>query len=154
MFSIGGDPVEAGLVSSLSRPAGNLTGVTTLNARIGPKRLELLHEVLPAATIVAAIVNPSRPTAEVEGHELQTAAQMLGLHLQVMHARVESDFEPTFEKISQLRCQALMIGAGAFFTSRSEQLAALTVSHVAAGSLSVSRFREGWRLDELRGRLQ
>ncbi len=94
VFGVAVDPVEVGLVASLSRPGGNLTGVTNLNAEVGPKRLELLHELLPSATSLGVLVDPTSPTlAEAFLRDLQPAADALGVHLHVLHASTESDLE-------------------------------------------------------------
>jgi putative ABC transport system substrate-binding protein len=130
VFYLGADPVEAGLVTSLSRPGGNLTGVVTLNVEVAAKRLELLHELVPTATIIAALVNPTTPVlAETMTRDLQAATRTLGLQLHVLHASSERDFDTVFASLVQLRAGGLVIGADALFNSRSEQLAALTVRH-------------------------
>jgi putative ABC transport system substrate-binding protein len=130
VFSIGGDPIQLGLVASLNQPGGNLTGVTSLSVELGSKRLELMHELLPAATNIAALVNPTNPTvAEPETRELQAAARTLGLQIYVLRASSERDFDTAFATLLQLRAGALVIGNDAFFSSRLEQLAALTVRH-------------------------
>jgi ABC-type uncharacterized transport system substrate-binding protein len=129
VFMIGSDPVQAGLVASLNRPGGNLTGVTTLGVEVGPKRLELLHELVPTATVIALLVNPTNPVTETLSKDTQAAARTLGLQLHVLHARIESDFDPIFATLAQLRAGALVIGTDAFFISRSNQLATLTIRH-------------------------
>jgi putative ABC transport system substrate-binding protein len=140
VFWIGFDPVAAGLVASLARPGGNLTGVTSLNVELVPKRLELLHELLPTATIVGLLVNPTSPTlAEPTTRDLQAAARTLGLQLHVLHASAERDFDPVFATLTQLRAGALVIGPDPFFNSRSEQLAALTVRHAVP---AIYQYRE------------
>jgi putative tryptophan/tyrosine transport system substrate-binding protein len=129
-FYLGADPVEAGLVTSLSRPGGNLTGVVTLNVEVAPKRLELLHELVPTARIIAALINPTNPVlAETLTRDLQTAANTLGVQLHILHASSERDFDTVFASLFQLRAGGLVIGADALFNSRSEQLAALTIRH-------------------------
>jgi putative ABC transport system substrate-binding protein len=130
VFEIVSDPVELGLIASLARPGGNVTGVTSLNAEVGPKRLELLHEIVPTATIVALLVNPTNPTlAESTTKALQAAARILGVQLHVLHASTDQDLDTVFATAGQLRVGALMIGADPFFTSRLEQLAALGLRH-------------------------
>jgi putative ABC transport system substrate-binding protein len=130
VFLSGGiDPVKSGLVASLNRPGGNLTGVSILNVELGPKKLELLHELIPTATIIALLINPANPNAETQSRDLQAAARTLGLQLHVLHAGAEREFDAVFAAMVQLRAGALMIGADPFFTSRSEQLAALTLRH-------------------------
>ncbi len=140
VFILSTDPVEAGLVASLNRPGGNLTGVTGLNVELAPKKLELLRELLPAATIIALLVNPTNAiAAKNESRAVQAAARTLGLQLHVLHASTERDFDSVFASLVQLRADALVIGSDLFFTSRSEQLAALTVRHAVP---SIYQFRE------------
>jgi putative ABC transport system substrate-binding protein len=129
VFSLGGDPVGLGLVGSFNRPEGNLTGVTTLTGELGPKRLELLRELVPAATSVAVLVNPANSNVATFSRDIQAAARTLGLQLNLLNASSERDFDAVFASLDQLRAAALLIGADPFFTSRSEQLAALTVRH-------------------------
>ena len=139
VFATGADPVAVGLVASLARPGGNLTGVTTLNTELGPKRLELLHETVPAATIVAALVNPSYPAAETQSKDLQAAARTLGLQLHVLHASNERDFDAVFATLVQLRAGGLVIGADTFFNSQSEQFATLALRHAVP---AIYQYRE------------
>jgi putative ABC transport system substrate-binding protein len=129
VFTTGSDPVQIGLVTSLSRPGGNVTGVTQLTVEVLPKRLELAHELIPNATLVAALVNPTNPNAETVTGELQTAAATLGLQLNVLHASTEAEIDAAFTTLLQQRASVLLIGADAFFNSRNEQLAALTIRH-------------------------
>jgi putative ABC transport system substrate-binding protein len=130
VFTTAADPAAVGLVASLNRPGGNVTGVTTLSAELASKRLELLHEVVPMATIVALLVNPtSTNLAESAVTELQAAARTLGLQLHVLHASTKRDFDMAFASLAQLRAGGLVITADAFFTSQMEQLAALAVRH-------------------------
>jgi ABC-type uncharacterized transport system substrate-binding protein len=130
VFSIGGDPVQFGLVASLDRPGGNLTGGTFLSIEVGPKRLELLHELVPMATVVGLLVNPTNPNlAEPTTKNLRAAAHTLGLQLQILNASTDRDFGTVFATLIQLQLGALVIGADPFFSSRLEQLAALTVRY-------------------------
>ena len=130
MFTTIGDPVQLDLVSSLNRPGGNATGVTQTNVEITPKRLQLLHELVPTASVIALLVDPTEATlAETATKEVQAAARTLGLELHVLNASTERDFDAVFAKLIQLRAGGLVIGPGAFFTSRSEQLAALALHH-------------------------
>jgi putative ABC transport system substrate-binding protein len=141
VFEIGADPVEVGLIASLNRPGGNLTGVTSLNAELAPKRLELLHEVVPTTRSIALLVNPaSSINAEHLSIETQTAAHTLGLQLQVLHASTERDFDTVFASLVQMRAGALVINNDAFFLSRTEQLAALTVRHAVPTIFSYREF--------------
>jgi putative tryptophan/tyrosine transport system substrate-binding protein len=130
VFETAGDPVTLGLVASLHRPGGNLTGVTNLNVEVGQKRLELLRELLPAATIIAVLVNPSAPAiTEQFMRAVQAAAPALGMQLHVLHASTDRDLDTVFADLGQLRADALVIGPYLFFNSRKEQLGALSLSH-------------------------
>ena len=130
VFEMGGDPVQLGLVPSLNRPGGNVTGVTQSNQTMAAKRLQLLHELLPATRVMALLVNPAYPTvAETDTKEVQAAARTLGLELHVLNASTERDFDGVFAKLIQLRAGGLVIGGSAFLRSSSDQLAALTVRH-------------------------
>ena len=129
VFTTAGDPVALGLVASLNRPGGNLTGVTNLNVEVGPKRLEILRELAPTATIIALLINPTNPIGETQSRDLQAAARTLGLQLHVLQASTERDFDTVFATLIQLRVGALVISPDIFFTARSEQLATLTVRH-------------------------
>jgi putative tryptophan/tyrosine transport system substrate-binding protein len=130
VFTIAGDPVQVGLVASLNRPGGNLTGVVTLNVEIAPKRLELLHELFPAATSFALLVNPANPAlAKPVSEHVQAAARMLGVKLHVLHVSSEPELDAALGTAARLQVAGLMIGPDAFFNSRIEQLAALAVHH-------------------------
>ena len=129
VFATAADPVEVGLVGSLNRPGRNLTGVTTLNIEVGPKQLQLLHELAPSAAIIAALVNSNSPGAAVQMRDLPLVAGALGLQLHVLSASVERDFDAAFVNLRQLEAGALMITQDAFLNSRSAQLAKLTVRH-------------------------
>jgi putative tryptophan/tyrosine transport system substrate-binding protein len=129
VFSTALDPVQLGWVASLSRPGGNVTGVTSLSVEVGPKRLELLHELVPAANVIGLLVNPNNPNAQTLSGYMQAAARKLGLQLHVLDASNERDFDRFFGALVQLRAGALVIGIDAFLTSHSEQLAALALRH-------------------------
>lgn len=129
VFVTGSDPVEQGLVASLNRPGGNLTGATTLAVELGRKRLELLREVIPTATLIGVLVNPTGPNLKTVLRDLDAAARTLGLPIHVLHASTERDFETVFATLVQLRAGALVIGTDTFFNSQSGKLAALTVRH-------------------------
>jgi putative ABC transport system substrate-binding protein len=159
VFTTVGDPVQLHLVTSLNRPGGNVTGVTQLNVEVAPKRLELLHELVPTARVTALLVNPTNPNTETNTKELQAAARILGLELHILNASTESDFNAVFAKLIQLGAGGLVIAGDPFFTSRAEQLAALALRHavpavhqsrdfaVAGGLLSYGTdFRETYRL--------
>ena len=128
VFAVGVDPIRIGLVASLNRPGGNLTGITSLNVEVGPKRLEVLRELIPKATIIALLINPANPSlAEDFLRTLQPAASTLGLQLHVLQASTEQDFDRVFAALAQLRADALVIMPDVFYNSRSEQLAQLSL---------------------------
>jgi putative tryptophan/tyrosine transport system substrate-binding protein len=130
IFELGSDPVELGLVASLSRPGGNVTGVIQWNIEVAPKRLEVLHELLPTARVMALLVDPTDPTnAKTTVSEVSAAAKTFGLQLHVLNASNENDFTGVFAKLIQLGAGGLVVGGGAFFVSHEKQLAALTVRH-------------------------
>src|SRR5262245_6529549 len=140
VFWTGTDPVEVGLVASLNRPGGNVTGVTSLGLEVAPKRLELMHELLPSVNSMALLVNPAVPAnAESVSRSSQAAAQALGLKLHIVHASTDRDFDAVFERLIQLRVGALVIGPNNFFTSHSGELAKLTVRHEMP---AIYQFRE------------
>ena len=130
VFYIGLDPVALGLVASLNRPGGNLTGVTGWNVIVGPKRLQLLHELAPSATAMALLINPSSPElAEANSKEQRAAASALGVQLHVLQAIDDSGFDTVFAKVVELRAGGLVIGTDSLFNTRKERLAALSISH-------------------------
>jgi ABC-type uncharacterized transport system substrate-binding protein len=126
VFEMGADPIAMGLVASLNRPGGNLTGVSSLNVEVTPKRLEILHEAIPTGAVVAVLLNPTSPTADSQLRNLQEAARALGLQLHVLHASTARDFDPVFASLLQLRASGLVVASDTFFATHSEQLAALT----------------------------
>jgi putative ABC transport system substrate-binding protein len=129
VFVVGFDPVKLGLVASLNRPGGNLTGVSLLNAELSPKRLELLHELVPTATLIGLLLNPTNPNAETLSNDTRAAARKLGLKLTVLPASTEHDFDTAFATLLQQRAGALVIGTDGFFVGQSRQLGALAVRH-------------------------
>jgi putative ABC transport system substrate-binding protein len=131
VFATSADPVAIGLVASLNRPGGNLTGVASLGLEMGAKQLQLLHEAVPTSTVMALLVNPTNPTiAETELRDLQAAAGILGLKLQVLQASTEHDFDRVFATAAELRVGGIVIGAAdPLFIGRSEQLATLALRH-------------------------
>ena len=140
VFAVGVDPIRIGLVASLNRPGGNLTGITSLNVEVGPKRLEVLRELIPKATIIALLINPTNPSlAEDFLRALEPVAITLGLQLHVLQASTEQDFDRVFAALAQLRADALVIMPDVFYNSRSEQLAALAMRH---GIPAVYQFHE------------
>ena len=129
VFTTGGDPIKLGLVASLNRPGGNVTGSTQLSVEVGPKRLELARELFPGAKTVALLVNPANPLAATVSKDLQAIADTLGVRLHVLHASTEADFEAAFATAAQLRAAALVIGADPLFSSHAAQLGALALRH-------------------------
>jgi putative tryptophan/tyrosine transport system substrate-binding protein len=136
-----GDPVRLGLVASLDHPGGNVTGVTNLGIEVTPKLPQLLREVVPNAKVLALLVNPANPTiAETESREAQLAAQSLGVHLRILHASTERDFDAVFANLSQLRAGGLVIAPDPLFTSK--RLGELTVGHAVPAIANRSDFAE------------
>ena len=130
VFEVAVDPVELGLVASLKLPGANITGVTNLNVETGPKKLQLLRELLPTATIIAVLVDPTSPSlTEQFLRGMRAAAPTLGLQLQILNASTERDFDTVFAILAQLRAAALVIGPNLFFLAHVEQLAALALRH-------------------------
>jgi ABC-type uncharacterized transport system substrate-binding protein len=129
VFALATDPIKLGLVASLNRPGGNLTGVANLNAEIGPKRLELLRELLPGATVVAILTNPSSVTAEPFVKALEPAAQALGLQLRTLKAGTDRDLDTAFAALPELRAAALVISPDTFFNSRSKKIGELSLRY-------------------------
>jgi putative tryptophan/tyrosine transport system substrate-binding protein len=152
------DPVQIGLVTSLNRPGGNLSGVSQLGVEVGPKLLDLLHEAVSSASVTALLINPNSPNAATESKTVQAAAQKPGLQLHVLNAGSPVDFDPVFAKLHDLGVAALMIGEDVMFTGAAEQLAKLSVRYkiptimanrtfVAAGGLMSygTNFSDGYR---------
>jgi putative ABC transport system substrate-binding protein len=129
VFETAADPVQIKLVASLSRPGGNVTGVTQAAEEAAPKRLELLHELLPEARVMALLVNPTPVLAEPQARDVRAAAQSMGLELRGLGASTESELEAAFAKLPELQASGLVIGGDAFFTSHSKELAALAMRH-------------------------
>jgi putative ABC transport system substrate-binding protein len=129
VFLTGADPVEVGLVANLNRLGGNLMGVSILNVELGPKRLELLHELVPSATTVAVLINPTNRNTEASSKVMEVAARSLGLTIRILHASTEHQLDIAFATLAEVGAGGLVIGGDAFFVSRSEQLAALSVRY-------------------------
>ncbi|HYC64813.1 MAG TPA: ABC transporter substrate-binding protein [Reyranellaceae bacterium] len=139
VFTIGSDPVGLGIVSNLNRPGGNLTGVTLLNEGLTPKRLELLHALVPGSAAIVLLVNPSNPNAEPQISELRRVAQPLGRQIEVMHARTERDCEVAFAAMEQRKPGGLVIGADSVFNSMARRLGELSLRHALP---AVFQFRD------------
>jgi putative tryptophan/tyrosine transport system substrate-binding protein len=129
VFTTGSDPVQIGLVASMSRPAGNVTGATTMGVELASKLLELAHELVPTASVIAALINPANSSADPQVRDLQAAARTLGVQLRVVYASSERDFGVVFANLAELRPGALVIVVDSFFIGRNEQLAALAARH-------------------------
>ena len=129
VFSMGSDPVKFGLVASLNRPGGNVTGVSHFTAELEAKRLGLLHELVPQATAIAVLLNPTNANADNQSSELKEAAHKLGLQLKIFNASSEGDFTAAFASLVQMRAGALAVAADPFFFSRHQQLVALAARH-------------------------
>ena len=159
VFLTAADPIQYGLVNSLNRPGGNLTGVTVLGGEIGPKRLELLHELIPTTQVMALLINPTNPgLTETISRDAQAAARVLGLQLHVLRASTAGEIDEAFATLRKVRAGGLVLSADTFFTSRLDQFVALgrrdavpTIYHtrefVAAGGLMsyATDFSEAWR---------
>jgi putative ABC transport system substrate-binding protein len=140
VFQMGVDPVAAGLVASLARPGGNLTGVSNLNAELGPKRLELLRDVVPAAKVIGLLVNPTNPGAANIVRDVGAAAGTLGIELHVLHASVDRDLDAVFASLAQLRAGGLLIGTDGFLIRRATQLGALSLRHAVPAIFQTPEF--------------
>jgi putative ABC transport system substrate-binding protein len=125
VFETAGDPIRLGLVASLNRPGRNVTGVTQLSSELVSKRLGLLHDLIPTATTIGLLVNPTDPRAETQTRDMQEAAHALGLQIHVLNASTEGEIDTAFANLAQLRAGALFVGTGELFTRRPKQLAAL-----------------------------
>jgi len=141
VFELGADPVQLGLVPNFNRPGANVTGVTQLNTEVAPKRLELLHELIPTTSLMALLLDPTDPTnADTQSTSVLSAAQRLGLKVHVLNASSERDFDRVFASVMQLRAGGLVIGAHGFFTARSEQLGALAARHAVPAAYENREF--------------
>jgi putative ABC transport system substrate-binding protein len=141
VFNIGGDPVAFGLVSSFNRPGGNVTGVSFLGKEIGSKRLELLHELVPAATAIGVLANPANPNSQSETSDVRAATRVLGLRIQVESASGERDLDAAFARFVQQRVSALYVAGDAFFNNAwRDRLVALSARHAIPASYEVRDF--------------
>jgi putative tryptophan/tyrosine transport system substrate-binding protein len=129
VFANGGDPVKLGLVRSLNRPGGNATGVTYFLSELGPKRLELLRELVPTATVIALLINPTNPVTESDTKDLQAVAGAIGQQVRILNASSESDLDAAFATLVEQRAGALLVNNDAFFSSRHKQIVALTARY-------------------------
>ena len=129
VFSGGGDPVRLGLADSLSRPGGNVTGVNMFSTSLEPKRLGLLHEIVPNAALIAVLVNPTGPNSEVQSRDMQEAARAVGQKILILNASSERELNTSFATVTQLRAAALLTGSDFFFNSRRDHIVALAARH-------------------------
>jgi ABC-type uncharacterized transport system substrate-binding protein len=129
VFVTGADPIALGFVASLNQPGGNLTGVASLVDEIGPKRLELVHELLPTTSVFAVLVNPTSPAAETVSRDAQSAARALGQTVHILNASTESEVDGAFAKLAQLRAGALLVTNDPFFNNHPDQFVALAARH-------------------------
>ena len=129
VFTTIADPVQIGLVASLNRPGGNITGVTQLGVEVEPKLLELLHQAVPSAAVMGHLVNPTNPNAATQSRTVQEAAQRLGVQLHVLNASTASDFDPAFAKLHDLQIAALIVSQDVLFVAEAEQLAQLAARY-------------------------
>jgi putative tryptophan/tyrosine transport system substrate-binding protein len=142
VFVIGADPVKAGLVDNLSRPTGNLTGMSVFFSVLGPKRVELLHELLPAENTIALLANPGNVNVKIDEPEIRAAVDRLKKHLEVLTAGTESDLEAAFATMAQHRIGSLIVMPDPFFISRSEQLVTLAARHAMPAIYPVRTFAD------------
>jgi putative ABC transport system substrate-binding protein len=141
VFEVGFDPVAVGLVENLKHPGGNLTGITNLGVEVGPKQLELLHELVPKAASVALLINPTNEAlTEKLVRDAQGAADKLGLRLHILHASAERDFDAAFAALARLGVGALMVGADGFFIARSDELGQMAMRHGIPASFHFREF--------------
>jgi ABC-type uncharacterized transport system substrate-binding protein len=129
VFSSGGDPIKLGFVASLSRPGGNVTGVSFFSTTLEAKRLGILRELVPTAAMIAVVLNPNFPDAEAQSREVQEAARTLGLQIQILRASTERDLDTTFGALAELRAGGLLVGADPFLYSRRDYIVALATRH-------------------------
>jgi len=142
VFNVGDDPIKSGLIVSFNRPGGNLTGVNTQSPALEPKRLGLLSELVPQAAIIAVLLNPTNPDADLQSRDLQVAATAIGQQLRIFNASSESDLDAAFATLVQRRTDALLVGNDVFFTNRREQIVALAARHAVPTIYAFRQFAE------------
>lgn len=139
VFAIGGDPVRTGLVDSLSRPGSNVTGAAHINVETAPKRLELLHELMPTEKRMGLLINPANPMASTVSEEVRTAAKALGVELRIVRAQTDDEINTAFAEVTATKIGALVIGTDPLFTSRIEKLGELSLR---SGAPAIYQYRE------------
>ena len=142
VFNVGEDPIKLGLVASFNRPGGNITGVNTLSPALESKRLGLLRELVPQAAIVAVLLNPSNPDADLQRRDIQAAATAIGQDLRTFDVGNESDIETAFAALVRQRADALLVGSDVFLTNRREQIVALAARYAVSTIYSFRSFAE------------
>ena len=140
VFSVGGDPIKLGLVAQLNRPDSNATGVTVLTGLLGAKRLELLRELIPKATVIAVLINSTNPSAETYVRETQEAARTVGQQIHTLSASTEAEIEAAFVTLAQMRAEALLVVTDAVFIGRREQIVALAARYAVPAIYEASVF--------------
>lgn len=149
VFSVGSDPVKLGLVASYNRPGGNITGVNLLVTTLEAKRIELLHDLLPQATMLGLLVNPDNPPVERQIRDAEAAARRLNVQLRVLRARSENDVEAAFKTLAQTHVAAVSVAAAPFFDTRRPRLVAAAAQHAVPANIRLSRVCRRGRADEL-----
>jgi putative ABC transport system substrate-binding protein len=139
---MGADPVDLGLVPNLNRPGGNVTGVTFLTNTLGAKRLELLRELIPNATVIGFLINPGNPTSEFQIRDLQAAARALDIDPLILHAGSERHIDAAFASFAQQRANGVIVGADALFLSRRDQIAGLAARHAVPAIYPLREFAD------------
>ena len=142
VFETASDPIKLGLVASLNRPGGNATGIAQLNSELVAKRLGLLHDLIPTATIVGMLLDPDDPRTEIQTSDMQDASRALGLQIHVLNARTEGEINTAFATLSELRLGALSVGTGELFRRQRQQLAALSARHGVPAFYQYREFAE------------
>src|SRR5262249_49603955 len=152
-FIVGDDPVKLGLVSSLNRPGGNATGVSVFTTELGPKRFEILHELLPKASIIGLLINPNYPGSATEVAAVQAAARRIGVNVLVLNASNEQEIDAIFDTLSRQQANALLVSADALFVSRRDQLVSLSARHAVPTLYDLRDFVMAGRLAGFRANL-
>ena len=140
VFGAGGDPVQLGLVASLNRPGGNLTGFNAFASELGAKALALLHELVPSAAMIGCLENPNNPITELTASDVRAAAPVIGLKVQILKASTDREIDAAFASLVQARTGALLVGSDAFFNSRIERLIELAAHHAIPTMYPVREF--------------